>query len=193
MRLLLPLLVAGLLAGCERGGGEPDAQPTPAGREAAADTRPASGPVLSADGYGPVTIGMSEAEARQVLGPQVQDNFSAADEGADPCRFIWVGEEPRDVVYMVEDQRISRITVAAPRGATTDKGLALGATEADVRKVYGDRLEVGPSATMNPPAKALTVWKVPGERGLRYETDAEGRVSEIDAGGPSIRRVAACS
>ena len=95
---------------------------------------------------------------------------------------------------MIEDGRVSRITVASGgKAVRTGEGLRLGATEAAVRAAYRDKLEVEPHKYVNAPAKYLTAWAVPGERGVRYETDSEGLVSEIHAGGPSIRYVEGCS
>lgn len=201
MRRLLPLAVLGLLAGCGRGGSDPEPQsgPAPSATTATAEAgRPVETPhlALTADGYGPVTIGMSEAEARRALGPDVRDDLQnglSAGEGPDACHFLWVGEELGDVVYMIEDQRISRITVTNKGGVKTDKGLGLGATEAAVRAAYGDKLEVEPHHYINAPAKYLTAWTIPDQRGVRYETDAEGLVSEIHAGGPSIRYIEGCA
>jgi hypothetical protein len=202
MRRLLPLALMSLAAACDGGGREaPSASTEPSTTKevsappAPAPRPPSAAPVLTSEGYGPVRIGMREAQARAVLGPDVRDDTkdsAAAGMDTAACHHIWVGAEPKDVVYMVEAGRVTRITVTGG-GVKTGEGLALGATEAAVRAAYGDRLEVEPHAYVEAPAKYLTAWTVPERRGVRYETDFEGLVSGIHAGGPSIRYIEGCS
>ena len=71
-------------------------------------------------------------------------------------------------------------------------------------------LVAGASATAEPHkyvegAEYITVWTVggptaaapfvqdPNARGIRYETDVQGRVTAVHAGGPSIQNVEGCS
>jgi hypothetical protein len=73
----------------------------------------------------------------------------------------------------------------------TDRGLRVGDTEAKVRKAYGNHLKSAPSVYEDPPAVYLT-YRTKNGHGIRYETDGQGRVARIHAGGAAITYVESC-
>ena len=150
---------------------------------------PAS-PSLTPEGLGPVRIGMTETEARAVLH---QPSDDAAEDRGDPaaCHLLWSGSSQSDIVYMIEDGRVSRITLRSP-AVRTDRGLGVGATEAEVRRAYGAELIVEPHKYSDAPASYLLAWAEPERRGFVFETDRGRIVREIHAGTPSIRYVEGC-
>jgi hypothetical protein len=169
------------------------AEPALAGPAVAPEARVAVAAALTPDGYGPVRIGMTEAEARAALGGQVA---SDADTGVnETCHHIWAG--PRNalssLVYMVENGRVSRVTAHLDSRVKTDRGLGVGDTEAQVRAAYPTGLEVEPHHYIGEPAHYLTFWTEPGRRGVRYETDERGIVREVHAGDRSIRYIEGCA
>ena len=206
MHCRLLALAAAVLSACEpRPEPEPEAAapapPPPAAEPRTAAVGPAAAPearvqvaaVLTPEGYGPVRIGMTEAEARKALGGEVASDADVSQEPAS-CHHIWAGtrQQQADLVYMVVDGRVSRVTAHLNSKARTDRGLGLGATEAAVRAAY-PRLQVEPHHYIGEPARYLTVWTTPNKRGVRYVTDEKGIVREIHAGDETIQYVEGCS
>jgi hypothetical protein len=58
---------------------------------------------------------------------------------------------------------------------------------------YVDGAEYITSWTIGAPANPTTFVQDASARGIRYETDAQGVVTGIHAGGPSIQNVEGCS
>jgi hypothetical protein len=204
-RRLLLLAAAVVLAACDpRPEPEPEAvapgpaeppvadQPAAAGPAVAPEARVEVAAVLTPDGYGPIRIGMTEAEARRALGPGVSSDAQGSIE-PEACHHLFVGQGMANLVYMVRDGRVSRVTAHLDSKARTDRGLGIGDTEAEVKAAYGAKLEVEPHHYLGAPARYLTFWTVPGKRGVRYETDQQGIVREIHAGDDAIRYIEGCS
>lgn len=163
---------------------------------------PAAEPVLTAEGYGPLRIGMTLAEVEAALGP---DSDPDAVGGPEPesCDQFRPARAPEGMLVMVEEGRLTRITLHEEARIATDRGLRVGAAAAEVRAAYGASLTAEPHEYQEPPAEYLTIWTrgapAPGEgtvdpaaRGLRYEVASDGRVSAIHGGGPSIQYVEGC-
>ena len=116
--------------------------------------------------------------------------------GPDPsaCDQFRPERAPAGTLVMIENGRLTRISLIRDSILRTDRGLRLGDTELDVRATYGAGLEVEPHKYITGgQAKYLTAWAVPGRRGVRYETDAQGVVRLIHAGDATIRYVEGCS
>jgi hypothetical protein len=107
---------------------------------------------------------------------------------------------------MVENGRLTRISLIRDSAVKTDRGLGLGIPASAVRAAYGAALTAGPHKYVEAPAEYLTIWRGskstakpdsyeddPNARGLLYETDATVKVTAIRAGGPSIQYVEGCS
>lgn len=176
----------------------------------------AQGPwVISPEGMRGVRIGMTEAEALAVLNRDIDaDAFGRwiafGDNLGDPqlCRGLGVqsdGEgEYGALTFMVEGGRVTRYSVLAQNPAAasyvTERGVSATAAEADVRRAYPDAT-VTDAEYGGRPMRVFTTWTVQGPtagaapaagaRGLSFVTE-EGRIWEIHAGGPSIRRIQGC-
>ena len=100
---------------------------------------------------------------------------------------------PPGLLVMVENGRLTRISLVEGSLVRTDRGLAPGSAEAEVRRAYGSGLIVEPHKYYNPPASYLLAWTTPDKLGIVYETNEQGLVQNIHAGGPSIRYVEGCS
>ncbi|RZI98098.1 MAG: hypothetical protein EON90_14755 [Brevundimonas sp.] len=182
----------------------PSAPATPAPEAAAPAEAPAATPapanVLTADGFGPLRIGMTRAEVETALGA---DSNPGAVGGAEPeaCDVFHPARAPAGLNVMLEDGRLSRITLMRDATIKTADGLGLGATAAQVKAAHADAV-VEPHKYVEG-AEYITVWtggrpaaayvQDPAARGVRYETDAAGAVTQIHAGGPSIQLVESCS
>jgi hypothetical protein len=168
---------------------------------APAGATPAAEPVLTAEGYGPLRIGMTLAEVAAAMGP---DSDPAAVGGPEPesCDQFRPARAPEGLLVMIEDGRLTRISLHDGAKVATDKDLKVGATRAEVRAAHGPELRSEPHEYESPEGEYLTVWTraAPGPdgmagpeaRGIRYEVGATGRVDIIHAGGPSIQLVEGC-
>lgn len=178
--------------------------PRVAGNAAAAPReRDTTAPVLTAEGFGPLRIGMTLAEVNQALGP---DSDPEAVGGPDPdsCDQFRPERAPAGMLVMIEDRRLTSISLIDDAAVRTDRGLGIGDTAAAVTAVYGTAVQRERHKYQDPPAAYLTVWtrggpgvsdgvSDPAARGIRYEVGANGRVESIHAGGPSIQYVEGCA
>lgn len=214
MRSLGFAAAALLLAGC--GGTEtgPEDGAAPAANGVAAqapasapkaEARPAASaePMLTAEGFGPLRIGMSRAEVVKALG---EDSDPEAVGGPDPesCDMFRPERAPEGMLVMIEEGRLTSLSLIEGSKVRTDRGLGLGASAAEVKAAYGAALRAGPHKYEEAPAEYLTIWAKDGPRGedyqtkptargIRYEIGSKGQVQGIHAGGPSIQYVEGCA
>ncbi|HEX9964233.1 MAG TPA: hypothetical protein VGB04_04540 [Allosphingosinicella sp.] len=154
---------------------------------------PATETALTAEGFGPLRIGMTRA---QVVAALSEDDDPEAVGGPDPesCDEFRPARAPRDMLVMIEEGRLTRISLIDESKVKTDRGLGLGATAAAVRSVYGAALRAELHKYEEAPAEYLVVWaKDPPKdeespapataRGILYEVGAKGVVQRISGGG----------
>jgi hypothetical protein len=156
---------------------------------------PPSAELLTADGWGPLRIGMSRAEVVAAAG---EDASPGAVGGPDPerCDEFRPSKAPDGVLAMVESGFLTRISVSRTTGITTPAGFRIGDRGAGVLDEYGPHALVEPHQYWGSPAMYITVWREsPQEverRGIRYEVDSDGTIIHLRAGGPSIEYVEGC-
>ena len=143
---------------------------------------------LTPDGWGPVRIGMTQAQVARALGvvprgEPVEPGETCVEQISDKHPGMW---------FMFEDGRLTRISIGEHSRVTTPRGIGLGATSAAVRQAYPKGLKAEPHHYEGRPAEYLTYWTQAGKRGVRFEIDARRRVDTIHAGGPSIQYVEGC-
>ncbi|MFN4092492.1 MAG: hypothetical protein ACK4FG_06315 [Brevundimonas sp.] len=183
------------LAACQ-----PPAGPTPAPTEppVTTPTPPVDANAVTGEGWGALRIGMTLAEITAALGP---DADLAAVGGADPmaCDQFRPERAPEGMLLMVEEGRLSRISLIRASTLKTDRGFGLGDSAAAIKAAYGSGAVASLHKYEAPPAEYITAWsKAPGdvpgaERGIVYEIGGDGLVKAIHAGGPSIEYVEGCS
>ena len=144
---------------------------------------------LTADGLGPVRIGMSQAQVSKALktrltGEAVEDENVCVEKEA---------RSLRGVGFMFENGRLTRISIWKPSRTKTQRGITIGATAADVRRAYGRGLKAETNYYEDKPAEYLTYWTAPGKRGIRFETGTDRRVYVIHGGTSSIQYVEGCA
>ena len=143
----------------------------------------------TADGWGPLHVGMTHAEVVHALG----GGTPGAVGGPEParCEQFHPRHAPDGLIVMLEGRRLTRVTLSR-RGIATDRGIEVGDPVSKVRAAYrGQALRDQPHSYVAAPARYLT-WRRDRAHGIRYEIDAHGRVSSIHAGGPSIDYVEGC-
>ena len=156
---------------------------------------------LTGEGWGPLRIGMTRAEVVEALG---EDANPDAVGGPDPetCDQFRPERAPEGMLLMVENGKLTRISLSEPSDIMTDKGLRVGDTAARVKGAYGDQAQVSPHKYQDAPAEYITVWSRGGgdgyvqdeqARGIVYEISRDGAVMAIHAGGPSIQYVEGCA
>lgn len=205
MKHFAPLAaLAFALAAC---GGEPPAPaatatPTPAPAAEVAPPPVADANALTSTGWGPLKIGMTLDEVTAAAGP---DSDPDSVGGADPasCDQFRPANAPEGILVMIEQGKLTRISLVEMSDIKTDKGLGIGDTADAVKAAYGAGITVTPHKYAPAPAEDIIVWdggprsepyvEDAAARGVRYEIDATGKVGAIHAGGPSIQLVEGCS
>jgi len=81
---------------------------------------------------------MALEEVRSLVGPIEDDNT-----GDTSCYFVGLLNGPDGVSFMIIDNRVARIDIDNP-AISTDRGVRIGAAEEDIKRVYGENVEVGP-------------------------------------------------
>lgn len=153
-------------------------------------------PRLSADGWGPLRIGMTRAEVVAAAG---EDANPEAVGGPEPeqCDEFRPRDAPAGMRVMLEQGRLTRISVAREAEVRTPEGFGVGSAAEEIRAAYGSRAESTPHKYLAAPAEYVTVWtrggpEAPDARGIVYETGLDGRVAQVHAGSRSIQYVEGC-
>ena len=156
---------------------------------------------LNAEGLGAARIGMSKADLIAAWGDRA--NLNAVG-GAEPevCDQFHPARAPEGVNVMIQDGKLTRITLMRDAKIKTDRGFGLGDTAMAIKQAYGGSIFAEPHKYQAAPAEDLFAWTRggstnyvtdPSARGLRYEIGTDGKVSMIHAGDPSIQLVEGCS
>lgn len=146
---------------------------------------------LTPDGYGPARIGMTRAQVERALNVRLEGEPV---DDANVCIEMGARAGPhRNIIFMFENRRLSRIAAINSSRVTSARGVGLGATAAQVRRIYGRAVQAEPHHYLGLPAQYLTVWTRPNRRGIRFVTDLNRRVDTIIAGNETIRYVEGCA
>jgi hypothetical protein len=164
-------------------------------------TTPASD-TLTPQGWGPLRIGMTRDEVTTALGPDANPDAVG---GPDPeaCDEFRPAGAPEGILVMIEEGKLTRVSLIEMSPLKSDRGLGLGDTADAVKTAYGAAALASPHKYQDAPAEYITVWEggPPADpyvrddaaRGLVYEIDGTGKVGAIRAGGPSIQYVEGCA
>jgi len=117
------------------------------------------------------------------IGAALPAGSSWAERGAqtsDSCRIVTSRDYP-GAYAIVERGKIRRITVGDRSAVKLAEGIGVGASEAEVREWFP--FPATPHEYQEAPAKYLTAPNAAnGDSALRFEIDAEGKVSAIHVG-----------
>jgi hypothetical protein len=164
--------------------------------------------IATADGIGPVQIGMSAKQAERALGAKL-DPMSADGNGSAEC---WLtsrkGKIDRFIQYMIKFGKITRIDVfpgaaeISPKpvpAIKTPEGIGVGSSEDDIRKAYGETVkkEVAPYGDEDhidaTTSYSLHVDTPDKKRGIIFET-THNRVESFSVGlHDSINMIESCN
>jgi len=115
---------------------------------------------LTTDGFEAVKFGMTRAEAEKALGARLKMTEPADD--ALSCSY-WSRSDGHDkeVGYMFQGGRITRIDIDLVgvrhwrSSITSSAGIGVGATEAEIKKVYRHHVLAKPDPYMRHPAQFI--------------------------------------
>jgi hypothetical protein len=180
-RVALALFVSACLAACGQSAPAPETAPI----------AESSAPVISAEGYGPVRIGMTIEEAAAALGQPLNPDMDFDE--PEFCQTLHIGDQTAEgaLRFMAQHGRITRISDYQEPDALTAEGLGVRSTDAEIRAAYPGAIEQ-PAKYDDPPAHDLIVWTVPDESGIRFEINSSGTATILHAGDESILLVEGC-
>jgi hypothetical protein len=196
----LSLLAVLSLAACQKSEERAAEASSPA--PSTSPVAPAADPnILTAEGLGPARIGMSLADLTAAWGA---DSNPEAVGGAEPetCDQFHPTGAPEGVMVMVQNGKLTRISLIRDAKVKTDRGFGLGDQGLAIKQAYGGAIMAHPAKYEPAPAEDLISWarggstgyvEDPAARGVRYEVDGTGKVTAIHAGDPSIQLVEGCS
>lgn len=162
-----------------------------------------AGPSLTSDGYGPLGVGMSLDKIARAFSPEGGGELIGR-AGGDACLEGVPTGAPEGLRVMVENGKLTRVTLGEGATARTSRGVGVGDPASAVEAAYGHRV-VTDAARFDPaPAQVKTVWTRNGPtgrrptadetaRGLRFEIGADGIIHTIHGGGRSIQYEEGCS
>ena len=142
---------------------------------------------VSAQGAGPVRVGMTVAEARQATGEAIVTEDSIIRE----CDYVRLSGLPDGISLMVVEGIVSRIDVSSA-GITTAEGARIGDSESRIDSLYGNSVvrqphEYTDGSYLIVPATGDTSYR------LVFETDGNA-VTKYRAGLlPMVQWVEGCS
>lgn len=146
---------------------------------------------LTPNGLGPVRIGMTRDQVAKALKTELEGE--AFDNEGSCIELFPENEELKGSYFMFLDGKLSRISVADPSKIATPRGIGVGTSADEVRKAYGAGLQAEEHHYIGAPAEYLTYWLKPKVRGVRFETNAQGKVEIIHAGNDSIQYIEGCA
>ena len=197
MRLLATTALALVLAACNPAPPPAETTDAPIATEAPVDAN-----AITSNGWGPLRVGMTRAEVTAAVGAGNPNAVGGADPQA--CDLFHPTNAPNGMLVMIQQDVLTSIILRNNTELRTDRGFGVGDASAAVKAAYGadaasephkyvDGAEYITSWTTGAPANPTTFVEDPAARGIRYETDAQGVVTAVHAGGPSIQNVEGCS
>lgn len=201
IRLISATTAVLLLAACNAPEPASAPDPAPAAPLPPADPAPVADNVLTPEGLGPIRIGMTTSEVTAAWGTTATPDAVGGPE-PEACSEYHPARAPDGVTVMIQNGRLTRITLIREAAIRTDRGFGLGDSGAAIKAAYGGAIIAQPDKYAAAPAEDLIAWsrggsteyvQDPSARGIRYQVNGDGIVHIIHAGDPSIQLVEGCS
>ena len=142
---------------------------------------------LSAEGLGPIRIGMRADVVRSILGDLI--DVAEPNPNNPNCAEWSIGGD--GVSLLLHDDAVARISAHAPARVITTEGVGIGSIAAQVRAAYPHAERESAEYTPDP-GHELFVWTDRDNfQGLRFEIAEDETVSAIHAGG-DLRNIEGC-
>ena len=129
------------------------------------------------DGFGPIRIGMTRAQAERAAGLPLSDDRAVS---SAYCYYLDFTRGIKGVIFMVTEGRISRVDVLSP-GYATLSGARIGDTEARLQELYGEHAKFAPHKYLGAAGNYVTITSRDGRYAVQFETK-HGRVFRFRAG-----------
>ena len=197
MRLLATTALVLVLAACGQTTTVTPAEEPPAAEAPAVDAN-----AITSEGWNGLRIGMTRAEVTAALGDDANPNAVGGNDPA-ACDLYRPANAPEGVLVMIERDVLTSIIVRNNTELRTDRGFGVGSNASEIKTAYGASTQVQAHRYVEG-AEYITLWTAnapaangytenAAARGIRYETNAQGVVTAVQAGGPSIQYVEGCS
>jgi hypothetical protein len=131
---------------------------------------------LGMSGQGPLRAGMTVEQALSLFDWSGMETQSQAQE----CWYLRYQGGGNDFDAMIIQGKVVRIELRGKSTLRTFSGAHIGTTEAELKKMYGARLDIQPHK-YDEHGHTITVRSSSGEYGLRFET-SQGKVTAIQSG-----------
>ncbi len=141
---------------------------------------------VNARGIGPITAGMTVAQAGVAAG-----NPLVVPANAEECYFARIKNAPADLMMMVEKGKISRVDVTRALTIATTTGAKIGDTEDRIKSLYPNQVAVQPHKytdgrylVVTPVAAAdknyRIIFETDGQKVLRYRSGLMPAVEYVE-------------
>ncbi|MEA5602076.1 hypothetical protein [Nostoc sp. UHCC 0252] len=155
-----------------------------------AQTRLTNQSKLFINGIGAVQVGMTVSQAAKAAGTKL-----AGDPPNNNCYYVKPQNQPKNLSFMVTKGRISRVDVRQNTQITTLKGGKIGDTEAQIKSLYPEQIQVTPHKYVQGGHYLTFIPKDRADQNYRvvFETDGK-RVTQFRSGKlPEVEFVEGCS
>jgi hypothetical protein len=131
---------------------------------------------LGLSGLGPIRAGMTVDEVLRLADFRGLERRQPHGD----CWYLHYDSNGADFDLMIMGGRVVRIEIKGASTLHTLSGVRIGSTEDDLRKLYGDRLDIQPHK-YDEQGHTITFKATDGLHGLRFETSA-GKVRVMQSG-----------
>lgn len=145
---------------------------------------------LFINGIGTVRVGMTVSQAAKAAGTKL-----VGDSPNDNCYYVKPQNEPKNISFMVTKGRISRVDVRQNTQITTLKGAKIGDTEAQIKSLYPEQIQVTPHKYVQGGHYLTFIPKDRADQNYRVVFETDGKfVTQFRSGKlPEVEFVEGCS
>jgi hypothetical protein len=144
---------------------------------------------LKVDRFGPIKIGMTPKEVSKIIGiPVIPYDSLEGDDSS--CFFVSPNGYSKDIVFMIENGRITRIDVTSKNISVAGK-IHIGDDEKKVTDMFKEKVQEAEHPYIGKDGKYLTVFTKPGFAFL-FETEKGKIISFRSGDSASVKYIEGC-